>query len=239
MTGAPWDSWNGPPFWQSESGQRLLELHPQLEEMAAYFPSDLGTEIFPGQAEIELLSSSYKVHGYGYLFYALTRVLKPEQCVEIGVLQGFSLFTSAAGLRDNEAGTINGFDLFEDYAFRHDSYTAVAARLEAFGLGAWANAAHAEAGQVNEMFDEVDYLHVDISNDGDVYRTVFSQWADKVTKVMLLEGGSPARDEVEWMVKYEKPPIVDALAEIRETYPQWDIVVLEPYPSLTLALPSR
>ena len=44
------------------------------------------------------------------------------------------------------------------------------------------------------------------------------------------------RDVVEWMIKYKKPSITKALDEFRLKYPDWNIVVFDPYPSLTLAV---
>jgi len=191
--------------------------------------------VFAGQANI---MSSYKDHGYEHFFYALVRVLRPVLCVELGVLQGFSLLAVAAALRDNGNGMIHGFDLFEDYPYRHEKYANVLERIEASGLYTWAAIHRADAFQVHERFDTVDYLHVDLSNDGNTYRTIFEQWAGKVKKVILLEGGSADRDRVEWMTKYKKPPIAEAIHEVRDAYPSWDIIVLDPFPSLTVALPA-
>ena len=225
----------GTPFWKDSSFQKALECHPQLKEVVTYLPPDLETEIFYGQADIEALWSSYKDHGYGYFFYALTRVLKPKLCVEIGVLQGFSLFTVASALRDNGGGMVIGFDLFEDYPYHHENYLAVLERIKTLRLENWSEANRLDALEVHKKFRKVDLLHVDISNNGDTYFDIFEQWANKVNKVMLFEGGSVERDKVEWMIKYKKPPITKALDEIRIKYPCWSITVFNPYPSLTVA----
>lgn len=231
---------NSSPFWTDISFQKAAQHYHQLKEVFSYLPSDLSTEIFQGQAEIEKLLSSYNNHGYGYLFYALTRVLKPEVCVEIGVLQGFSLLHIASALRDNGNGTIHGFDLFEDYPYRHDDYAIVSERIGSCGLSDWASVNRADGFQVHEKFKMVDFLHVDISNNGDTFRQMFAQWATQVRQVILLEGGSAVRDQVQWMIEYEKPPISLALEEIRVQYPKWHLVVLEPFPpSLTIALPAN
>lgn len=226
----------GTPFWKDESFRAGVESSVTLKQASAYFPSDLSSTIFDGQAEIEHLWSSYRDHGYGYLFYALTRVLQPKRGVEIGVLHGFSLLTVAAALRDNGGGTVHGFDLFEDYPYRREHYGHVLNQIETMGLRPWAMTTQAEAKSVRQRFDEVDYLHVDISNDGDIIRQTFSEWADTVTQVMVFEGGGPERDRVPWMLKYGRAPISHALDDIRRAYPAWRIVVLRPYPSLTIAL---
>ena len=226
------------PFWSDSSWLEILKSRPEVQAAMSFLPKGMETKIFDEQSKIEYLRSSYKEHGYGFLFYALTRALKPELCVEIGVLQGFSLLSVAAALRDNEVGIVHGFDLFEEYPYRHEKYDIVSDRITKFGLDRWSAVQQLDAFEVSRNFSEVDYLHVDISNNGDTFRQVFEQWAGKVKKAMLFEGGSGLRDQVEWMIKYEKPSIVQALDEIRADYPEWDILVIDPYPSLTIALPA-
>ena len=227
------------PFWKHSSFQDLLADHPELEALQSYFTTYNRREIFSRQKQVEGVRSSYLTHAYHYLFYGLTRILEPTQCVELGVLRGFSLLTFATALHDNGSGSIRGFDLFEDYPFKRESYDAVAKRIREFDLHDWAVTEQVDAFDVHHQFDEIDLLHVDLSNDGDTYRRCFSQWAEKVKKAMIFEGGSPDRDKVEWMVKYQKPSIVEALAEIRANYPDWNITVLDPFPSVTVAMPRR
>jgi hypothetical protein len=107
------------------------------------------------------------------------------------------------------------------------------------GLERRARILKADALTAHERFTAVDWLHVDISNDGDTYRQVFSRWASKVRGVMLLEGGSPERDRVPWMAQFDKAPIVPAIEEIRRSYPQWVLMVVTPFPSLTVAMRTR
>lgn len=224
-------------FWHDPSFQIFLDSNSQLIAIKNYLPSSSGTESLAGKAESEQLHSSYKKHGYAHFFYALVRVLKPRRCVEIGVLEGFSLLNVALALRDNGVGMIEGFDLFEDYPYRSESYAAVSARIKRLGLQDWAKIYRADGFKVYRRYDEADFLHVDISNTGDTYRTFFKQWADKVKKVIIFEGGSAERDQVEWMIKYQKPSIFQTLNELRVAYPGWRITVLEPFPSITVAVP--
>ena len=204
--------------------------------MADYLPADLNATTFDGQAAIGKLGSAYKDHGYGYFFYALARVLKPVTCVELGVLEGFSLLCVAAALRDNGRGTIQGFDLFEDYPFRHERLASTAERIRTLGLQQQARIRQGDALGIEREFASVDYLHVDLSNDGDTYRQIFARWSGKVKQLMLLEGGSAERDRVAWMARYRKSAIVPALEELRGTHPEWTFAVLAPFPSLTVAL---
>jgi predicted O-methyltransferase YrrM len=228
----------GAPFWRDRSFTTLVESCEALEALRNYLPPDLNRHFYQGQERVEALHSTYKDHGYGHFFYALARAIRPRCCVELGVLQGFSLLAVAAALRDNGAGSIRGIDLFEDYPYRHAQYADVEKCISACGLEGWSVVTKADALRTHERHQDIDYLHVDLSNDGDTYRFVFRHWARKVKKVILLEGGSADRDRVEWMVKHGKPPIVPAIDEIRRAHPDWTIVVLAPYPSLTVAVRS-
>ena len=54
--------------------------------------------------------------------------------------------------------------------------------------------------------NSVDILHVDISNDGDTVRRIMKLWNSKIVDggLIMFEGGSLERDEIEWMKKYNK-----------------------------------
>lgn len=224
-----------PPVWLDPSFSDLLHRHPVLGAMRTYLPPSPAS-VFPGQAVIDTLPSSYADRGYGLLFYALVRALLPKSCVEIGLFRGYSLLMAAAALRDNGVGAIAGYDLFEDYPYRHAQRAQVAQQIIDSGLAAWATLRQADVHAVHEHFGGVDYLHVDVSNTGETYRAVFEHWAPKVSQVILLEGGSRERDNVDWMLQYGKPAIGPVLADLRCDYPEWSISVLEPFPSLTVAL---
>ena len=225
--------------WMDQSFHTLLARHPWLQGLTTHCPPQGNREAFSGQTAIDQLWSSYRDHGYGQLLYALTRLLQPTRCVEIGVLQGFSLLTVGCGLRDNGQGTLQGFDVFEDYPYHHEPQARVLDRIRQLDLERWVSAERLDAFEVHRRFDAVDMLHVDISNNGDTYRTMFEQWAHKVRTVMIFEGGSAQRDRVEWMIPYHKPSITAAIADLRTRYPDWDLVVLEPYPSVTIAVRKR
>ncbi len=226
-------------FWNDKSFQVFIRSDKRLEGIEKYLPDRRNEENFIGQKKINKLFSSYKDNDYGLFFYGLTRLLRPRLIVELGVLQGFSLLTFASALRDNKMGIIEGFDLFEEYPYRHDKYQTVSYRIKKFGLENWAKIYHADAFEVNRRYKEVDFLHVDISNSGDVYRTFFKQWSKKVKMAIILEGGTKERDCVRWMAEYNKPSIVKAVDDLRNDYPDWKIMVIEPFPSLTVAVRCR
>ena len=236
---APFDSSRpdlrpGVPFTADASFDALLAAMPGLAPLREALAVRTGNDSFAGQTAIESAPSAYQDHGYGNLIYALVRMLRPRACVELGVLHGFSLLVTAAALRDNGAGNVAGFDLFEAYPYTHSRIETVTRRIEACGLAEWARVAQADAFDAHNGFDAIDFLHVDISNDGEKVRRLFAQWAPKVKQAILLEGGSPDRDRVPWMTAYGKEPMHPVVEAIRDTRPEWAVHVLEPFPSMTL-----
>ena len=181
------------------------------------------------------IRSSYAANNFGWLFYALARIHRPQVCVELGVLDGYSLIRTATGLRSNEGGIIHGYDLWEDYPYKHADINDVQNRVDGLGLTDYAHLHTASAFHVPERWadDSVDWCHVDLSNDGKVVDWALSAWRSKLKDggLLLLEGGSEERDRVEWMVKYEKVPIMPALREWDDVY---EIVTFDPAPSLTV-----
>ncbi|HTG42908.1 MAG TPA: hypothetical protein VK633_00125, partial [Verrucomicrobiae bacterium] len=96
----------GTPFWRDRSFATLLDRCKALEGIRYYLPADLARPSYVGQEGVEAVDSTFKDHGYGRLFYALARTMRLRRCVELGVLQGFSLLSVAAALRDNGTGSI-------------------------------------------------------------------------------------------------------------------------------------
>jgi hypothetical protein len=212
---------------------------PRLDAMRSHLPVGLAGESFPGHSGIAQLHSSYKDHGYGVFLYALARTLRPLSCIELGVFQGLSLLSVAAALRDNGRGTIVGIDRFEDYPYRRESHDNARDNIMRCGLRAQAQVRRGDAFAAHEGVASVDWLHVDLSNDGDTVRRIFSQWEDKVSQLMLFEGGGPERDRVDWMLSYGKPPIAPVIEALRAEHPAWRFAVLAPYPSMTLAIRAK
>ena len=61
--------------------------------------------------------SSYEKNNYDILFEALILLYKPKLTVELGVLNGFSLFAMASRAKEY-GGKVVGIDLFEDYKYK-------------------------------------------------------------------------------------------------------------------------
>ncbi len=138
-------------------------------------------------------------------------------------------------MRDNGAGKITGYDLFDAYPYRHAERDQVTRQVARSGLQDWVAIEASDIDDVHERWESVDFLHVDVSNNGDTYRRVFDHWSRRVRQVIVLEGGSTERDNVAWMLRYQKPAIAPALADLERAHPGWSFTVLAPFPSLTVA----
>jgi hypothetical protein len=180
------------------------------------------------------VGSSYQESGYQYLFYALVKLLSPNKICEIGVLQGFSLLSLASALKKNNQGEILGCDLFDDYEFKNERMINVQSRIDKAGLSDFAKIKKRDAFSVSSEVEETDILHVDISNNGDTIEQLFLQWNEKVNKLIIFEGGGLARDEIDWMVKFQKTAISPVLSQLSNKFQKWQFVTLDVYPSITL-----
>jgi len=191
------------------------------------------------------VESSYEDANYGSLFYGLVRSHRPARVVELGAYLGYSGLHMAAALRDNDTigSEIYLIDLWDEYPYRHCS---MADTKESFARNGLLGVAHCPVNFINadalsaaDRFADgsVDFLHVDISNDGDKMADIIPIWERKLSRepnaLMVLEGGSAARDKIEWMTKYEKRPLRSWLEDpwVSERF-CWFVV--NPFPSITV-----
>lgn len=157
------------------------------------------------------MHSSYARNNYDQVLIAAVTAYRPVVCVELGVLEGFSTIAIARGLFENASlrgvhGKLHAFDLFEAYEFRHSTQQAVQENLNKAGIAEYVDLQQGDAFVVQSRFqdDSVDFLHVDVSNTGDIVRNILQAWHPKIRMggVICFEGGSEERDEIEWMQTY-------------------------------------
>lgn len=187
--------------------------------------------------------SSYIENDYGSVFRALILSHKPKLAVECGVLDGYSTFHIAHALKFNATKRdircpFFAYDLWDDYEYKHGDFIEVEEMLESNGLGSYCNLTEGDAFEVSNIFDNntVDFLHMDISNNGDTLIKTLEVWGKKISSsgMIVFEGGSDERDEVEWMKKYEFRKIKEVLFNEPFVYENWVFQVLNSFPSLTL-----
>lgn len=162
------------------------------------------------------MRSSYIKNNYGPIFERTVEIFLPHQCVELGVLDGYSTLHIAKGIRNAKELSahpvcFNAYDLWENYPYKHGTIEEVRKELFLNGLSEFVALHKRDAFTVHEDYDDhsVCFLHVDLSNDGEVLRKIVERWDDKLSfgGLMLFEGGSEERDEISWMKKYQKKSI--------------------------------
>jgi hypothetical protein len=176
--------------------------------------------------------SSYEKNNYGDIFYALMRIYKPNKVVELGTKAGYSAYHMVRGLKANGKGTLDCYDLWEEYQFNSVPRSTAEKNLKEFkNLISFHSA---DAINAEKKYAEVDILHVDLSNTGELLRAVIPQWIDKVRQIIIIEGGSKERDEVEWMEKFKKKSIEKWLIDFARKRGDIEYATIEPFPSITI-----
>jgi hypothetical protein len=171
------------------------------------------------------MNSSYKNEiTYGELINGITYTLNPKLIVEFGILDGYSLKHFINGL-SNET-IIKAYDIFEDFNGNHANKDKL---IEIFKEHENVSIEYGDFYKLHDTLKEIDILHIDIANNGDVYEFAINNYLPKLSKngVIILEGGSEERDNVEWMIKYNKP-------KIQPIVKKYNMKVIGTFPSITL-----
>jgi predicted O-methyltransferase YrrM len=176
------------------------------------------------------MNSSYKNQDidYGELIEAITLSQNPTSIIEIGILDGYSLHHF---INSTTKTTIQAYDIFDKFNGNHAKEAELKERFK--------NDPHISINYGDfyelhkELNDNIDIIHIDIANNGHTYEYAIQHYLPKLssTGLMLLEGGSKERDEIEWMNKYNKPKIGPILEKYAKTY---RIKTFGKHPSLTL-----
>jgi len=182
--------------------------------------------------------SSYKENNFGEKIYETVLKSPPLKAVELGVLEGFSTIAIARALYKVGVGHLDAYDIWEDYKYRHSTQKEVQETIYKCGLSEFITLYKQDAYTVHENYKdgEVDFLHIDISNDGDVFNTMLKNWDSKISHrgLILFEGGSEERDKIEWMVKYNKKPIRPEINRNHLIKEKYIYEIHNTFPSLTI-----
>ncbi len=174
------------------------------------------------------MNSSYKNTPLDYsdIFKTICFLNKPNEIVEIGVLEGFSLQTIVDSCPN---ANIRAFDIFENF----NGNCAKRDIIDKFQKYKNVCISYGNFYELEFPEKSIDLLHVDIANDGRVYEFVFQNYIKymKPNGIIVLEGGSFERDNVYWMTKYNKEKIQPVLDKYQK---QYNIFVLKKFPALTI-----
>ena len=162
--------------------------------------------------------SSYEENNYGDLFYSLVRIYRPKKIVELGTKAGYSAYHMARALRDNGTGTLDCYDLFEDFIkyYGSPSTSQEAAEENLLEFKDLIKLTKANALSVHKNYKAVDILHIDLENNERVLEKVVPLWLNKVRKLIILEGGSRARDELDLSQDSVKMPAQEWFATLNK-----------------------
>lgn len=182
------------------------------------------------------MNSSYNVSNleFKHMFQTLIASINPKKVVEFGILEGYSL-KSFVDNCDNDC-QIDAYDIFEKFDGNGANKGDI---MEKFGKYNNVNVGELDFYQGFEKYGDgsIDILHIDIANNGDVYKFVIDNYLPKINRdvgVIVLEGGSVERDNVNWMIKYNKPSIVKYLDKLKAERKDLIVSVIDVFPSMTI-----
>ena len=177
------------------------------------------------------MNSSYnnKIN-FGDIISAITFLKKPQKIVECGILEGYSLSKFIENSSPNTQ--IVAYDIFDKFNGNHAIKDKI---IKQFSPHKNVNIEYGDFYNVFKLHENksIDILHIDIANNGDVYEFMFQNYVDKLKDdgIILMEGGSEERDNIEWMIKYNKSKIKPVLEKYSENY---DIKTIGKIPSITI-----
>lgn len=174
------------------------------------------------------IETSYRENDLGKTLYNLVLKYKPKKIVEFGVLYGYSTVAMAMALDEIGEGHIYANDLFEDYEFKHSTMPETQVNIDRYGLTKYVTLNKKNFDEWLAHPGEFDLLHVDVSNKGDTIERLYEAVKDQVERgaIVIFEGGSKERDNVEWMVKYN-------CKKLRDTKVPFEVID-ERFPSLSM-----
>lgn len=178
--------------------------------------------------------SSYRLNNFDLVFRSVCFSLDPKLVVEVGILNGFSLECIADSVSSN--CEILAYDLFDNQPEgSHPSYPKYIDVKNKFKK--YDNIKIEKSDFLNVPFflknKSVDICHIDVHNDGEVYEYSIKKYLPKLRSggILILEGGSEDRDNVEWMRSLNRRPINSYLKSLENNY---NIILLDKWPSMTI-----
>ncbi len=151
------------------------------------------------------IESSYRENDLGKTLYEQVLKYKPKKVVEFGALFGYSTIAMAMALHELGQGKIVSYDLWDKYPHTHSTKNNTQKNIDLYGLSEYVTLKQGDLIEWLKDPEEFDMMHIDISNKGDIIKMVFNTIKSHIKKgkIILFEGGSKERDNVEWMKKYK------------------------------------
>ena len=155
------------------------------------------------------IESSYYKNNLGKTLYEWVLKTKPTKVIEFGCLYGYSTIAIGLALKHLGHGKIKCYDLFENYQYKHSTIQQTIENVKLYGIEDYVEFIQMDYYEWLSNPEDFDLMHLDISNTGDVILETYNALKNKIEmgSIVLFEGGSKERDNVEWMIKYKATPI--------------------------------
>jgi hypothetical protein len=178
-----------------------------------------------------MIRSSYKnTIDYSDIFSSICFMKKPQKIIEIGILDGYSLLSMVNNV--DSSCNINAYDIFEEFngnSANKEKLDNIFSKYENVSIE------YGDFYKLHYSIDDnsLDILHIDIANNGNIYQFTFDNYMKKLKKdgLLIIEGGSNERDDIEWMNKYNFPKINPIINNYKNLY---NIHTIGTIPSITL-----
>lgn len=163
-----------------------------------------------------MFTTSYKSEGMDHLLTALVRTVNPSKVIEFGTQQGHSAVLLAKGMK---RGVVKTYDIFESnypnppHKETHADMLKALHNVEGYNIEVYAK----DVFEVKPV--RCDVLHIDICNHQKNVYPLLHNWQDKVSKMIILEGGVLNK----WQKKYGFKPFVLPLRYFKD----WRSVIIK------------
>lgn len=171
------------------------------------------------------MNSSYNNNvAFGDVLDSIVFTLNPKKIIEVGILEGFSLERFAESSNSNTI--IQAYDIFEEFNGNNANRENLVSRFKKYNN---VTINYGDFYDVHKNISDIDIIHIDIANNGNVFEYAIKHYLPKLSDngVMIMEGGSKQRDNVEWMITYNKP-------KIQPVIKKYGLKVIGTFPSITI-----
>lgn len=153
-----------------------------------------------------IIRSSFYHNDLGRTIYDTVMELKPSKVIEFGTLDGYSACCIGQALHELGRGHLFSYDLWDDYDFNHGELSKTQYNLNYYGVQKYVTLLHGDFFYWD--YEPADLYLIDISNNGDIIKYA----CEKIKGgVIMFEGGTEERDNIEWMKTYNKTPIIGSV----------------------------
>ena len=151
----------------------------------------------------------YKSNDLGKTLYDVVLKYKPKKIIEFGPLNGYTTVAMAMALDELKTCKIISYDLFEDYQYKHSTIKNTQKNIDSYGLSRYVKLKKKDFNEWLKNPEDFDLLYIDLSNTGEIIEKFYGAVKNQIDNgsIVVFEGGSEERDNVEWMNKYNKKKV--------------------------------